>query len=85
MSHHPIADLALLSDCHSAVLVDKSGSVDWWCLPGFASPSVFGRLLDQEQATSASACRGQRGWSAATSRTPWSCGPPSTRPQVSWS
>lgn len=46
MSGTPIADHALLSDCHSAALVDRRGSVEWWCPPSFDSPSVFGRILD---------------------------------------
>ena len=40
-----IGDYGFLSDCHSAALIGSAGSVDWWCVPRFDSPSVFGRLL----------------------------------------
>jgi GH15 family glucan-1,4-alpha-glucosidase len=46
MSCHPIAEYALLSDCHFAALVHRSGSVDWLCFPRFDAPSVVGCLLD---------------------------------------
>ena len=44
----PIAEYAILSDCHTGSLVAPDGSVDWLCVPRFASASVFGTLLDRE-------------------------------------
>jgi len=42
----PIGDYALLSDCRSATLVSRAGSVDWLCFPRFDAPAVFARILD---------------------------------------
>ena len=48
MSDQSIGDHAMLSDCHSAALVDRAGSVEWWCVPRFDSPAVFARILDDK-------------------------------------
>ena len=41
-----IGDLALLSDCSTAALVGRDGSVDWWPGPRFDGATALARVLD---------------------------------------
>lgn len=41
-----ISDYGLLSDCQSAALVSRDGSIDWYSPQRFDASSVFARLLD---------------------------------------
>ncbi|MBK8908647.1 MAG: glycoside hydrolase family 15 protein [Rhodospirillales bacterium] len=48
-SYKPIADYAVIGDCHGSALVSRDGSVDWCCLERFDADPVCCRILDAEK------------------------------------
>lgn len=41
-------DYGIISNCKSAALISKYGSIDWCCMPNYDSPAIFAKLLDDE-------------------------------------
>ena len=46
MPYQPIENYGVIGNMRTAALIGKNGSVDWFCLPRFDSPSVFAAILD---------------------------------------
>ena len=49
MSFEPIENDGVIGKMRSIALVDANGSIDFFCFPGFDSPTVFAALLDNER------------------------------------
>ncbi|MEO7242256.1 MAG: glycoside hydrolase family 15 protein [Variovorax sp.] len=48
-AYKPIADYALIGDCHGCALVAKDGRIDWAALRRFDADPLFCRILDDQR------------------------------------
>ncbi|GAA4115269.1 glycoside hydrolase family 15 protein [Aquimarina addita] len=46
--YSPIKDYGIIGNGKTTVLINKTGSIDFFCFPHFDSPSVFAKLLDRD-------------------------------------
>jgi GH15 family glucan-1,4-alpha-glucosidase len=44
-----ISDYGIIGNMHTAAVIGKNGSIDWFCYPYFDSPSIFGSILDEHK------------------------------------
>jgi len=49
MAYQPIENYGIIGNMRTAALVGMNGSIDWFCVPSFDSPSVFAAILDDQK------------------------------------
>src|ERR1043165_9382071 len=49
MAYQPIEHYGIIGNMRTAALVGINGSIDWFCVPSFDSPSVFAAILDDQK------------------------------------
>ena len=49
MPYQPIENYGIIGDMSTTALVGMNGSIDWFCVPDFDSPSVFAAILDDKK------------------------------------
>jgi alpha,alpha-trehalase len=42
-------DYGIVGNCKTCALINKKGSVDWFCFPNFDDSSVFAKILDEQK------------------------------------
>jgi len=49
MAYQKIEDYGIIGNMQTTAHIGTNGSIDWMCYPHFDSPSIFGRLLDENR------------------------------------